>query len=33
VAMLALDGRLPPEVDVAALAGLANERLHTGIAL
>ena len=32
VAMLALDGRLPPDVDVAALSGLANERLHTGIA-
>jgi AcrR family transcriptional regulator len=32
VAMLALDGRLPPEVDAAALARLAVERLHTGIA-
>jgi AcrR family transcriptional regulator len=32
VAMLALDGRLPPEIDAAALSQLANERLHTGIA-
>jgi AcrR family transcriptional regulator len=32
VAMLALDGRLPPGVDATALSLLANERLHTGIA-
>ena len=32
VAMLALDRRLPPEVDAAALAAFANERLRTGIA-
>jgi AcrR family transcriptional regulator len=31
VAMLALDGRLPPTVDAMDLAALANERLRTGI--
>jgi AcrR family transcriptional regulator len=33
VAMLGLDRRLPEDVDAAALAALANERLRTGIAV
>jgi AcrR family transcriptional regulator len=33
VAMLALDGRLPADVDAAALAAFANQRLRTGTAL
>ena len=32
VAMLALDGMLPPEVPAASLMALANNRLRTGLA-
>ena len=33
VAMLALDGMLPPQVSAAALMALANERIRSGIAV